>query len=596
MSALWSPYFLGLLGSIGVLVAVASLIWRHRHRSGGIELIALLLVILSWSVIYAVALLSFDPELHFWLERVMWLAIAVVPIAWLKFALVYTGHQYHIDRNVLGSLLLISVGIGAAAVTNPVHGLMWSSQELVEAGGVSVARQTSGLLHGPALVFIFSIILIGSLVVIRDPLGRKGLYHDQTAVLLIGTAAPVAAGTLSVVQISPIPGLDMTPYAFTISGLAFAYGVLRIDLFEFLPATQTIGRDLAIDNLSEGILIVDSGNRIVDANRAGAEIFDENVTDLRGANVRDLLFEDRTEEIDNLPSEVRVNGRYFGVTVSSIRDRTDVSIGHTVVLRDITDRRLRKTQLEVLNRVLRHNLRNKLAIVQGHVDLLIENHELDAESYHIITEAITDLIELSDRSREFERLKVLEGQSSSPVELSAMVSECIDDLQRAHSTAHFEVNIPEELQLTTYREVLSIAVENLLHNAVVHNDREEQHVGIVATETEAGLRLEIVDDGPGIPTDELSVLTEGRETAIQHGSGLGLWVTKWAVEYLRGDIVFEQMEPRGTRAILVIPSLQDDPDVAEQGASSTTSATHDYAREVKRISSTGRQVGSGQVR
>lgn len=571
MSALWSPYVLGLLGSIGVLTAVASAVWRHRNRSGGIELIALLLVILSWSVIYAVSLLTLDPSLRSWLERVMWLAIVTVPVAWLKFALVYTGHQHHVNRLLLGSLLMGSLAIAITVLTNPYHGLMWATNEMVVTDGIAVMRQSGGLLQLPALAYLYGIILVGSAVIVRDPLQSGGLYNDQTVVLLIGTGIPMIASMLSVVGLAPIPGMDMTPYAFTISGLAFGYAVLRIDLFEFLPATRTLGRDLAIDHLSEGVFILDPGGRIVDTNDTGSAIFGDRPTGVLGLNLPELLLGDSTVAVTDLPDEVRVNGRLLGLTVSPIHDSTEAPIGHTVVLRDITDRRLRKTQLEVLNRVLRHNLRNKLAIVQGEVDQLADNGHKEHDSIVAINETISELTDLSDRSREFERLKALEGLEPIPVALAEVIEESAYELERLYPSADIDRSIPPDLTVTTHMEILIIVVENLLHNAVVHHDRSRQQVTISGAGDDTGVTIEIVDDGPGIPEEELEVLTSGRETPIQHGSGLGLWVAKWAVQSLRGDIEFVAEDPRGTRIAIDLPNLAPiEDEVVDPEVSSTT--------------------------
>lgn len=556
MAALWSPYILGLLVSIGVLAAVASLVWRHRHRPGGTELVAFLVVILAWAAIYCVALLTHDPPLRRWLEGVMYLAITTVPVAWLVFVLVYSGHHSRIDPRLLGALLLGAVGLGSLAVTNAAHHWFWASTEVVIVDGIALLDVSSAWGHRVTQAFIYLIVLVGAVVIIRESIGTNGLYHDQTAVLLIGSGGPIVASLLPYAGVELIEGLSLTPYAFTISGIAFGYAVLRIDLLEVLPATRTVGRDLAVDQLAEGVLIVDAGGRIVDANRVGAELFDQTPVGLVGSDARSLFAVEADTPLEALPREVHLDGRILGVTVSPVRTGTEVPIGHTVVLRDISDRRLRKTQLEVLNRVLRHNLRNKLAVVQGHLRLLDEHHGLeDDPSFRTVTDAVEELIELSDRSREFERLKALEGLETEAIDVVELIEACLDDVAPTKPDVRFEVDIPDDLVVETHHEVLAIAVENLLSNAVVHNDQAVPHVEVSAEETDGGIRIAVADDGPGIPPEELTVLSAGRETAIQHGSGLGLWVTKWAVQYLRGEVRFEHRSPRGTRALVDVPEL-----------------------------------------
>jgi signal transduction histidine kinase len=57
--------------------------------------------------------------------------------------------------------------------------------------------------------------------------------------------------------------------------------------------------------------------------------------------------------------------------------------------------------------------------------------------------------------------------------------------------------------------------------------------------------VRVEDDGPGIPDDELGVVTEGEETPLKHGSGLGLWIVQWGCRWLGPDPEFEVTE-KGT--------------------------------------------------
>jgi signal transduction histidine kinase len=56
-----------------------------------------------------------------------------------------------------------------------------------------------------------------------------------------------------------------------------------------------------------------------------------------------------------------------------------------------------------------------------------------------------------------------------------------------------------------------------------------------------------------IPDGELAALEADAESALERGSGLGLWITKWAVQYLGGELTFESSESRGTTATVSVP-------------------------------------------
>ena len=100
-----------------------------------------------------------------------------------------------------------------------------------------------------------------------------------------------------------------------------------------------------------------------------------------------------------------------------------------------------------------------------------------------------------------------------------------------------------------------MVVEELLDNAVKHTDRPRPRVEVVITGSGDGVSIRIRDDGPGIPERERAVLTDGEETALRHGSGLGLWLVSWGVSRLGGELEFAEKDPRGSVVSLRLPIL-----------------------------------------
>jgi signal transduction histidine kinase len=101
-----------------------------------------------------------------------------------------------------------------------------------------------------------------------------------------------------------------------------------------------------------------------------------------------------------------------------------------------------------------------------------------------------------------------------------------------------------------------VAVDNLLENAVVHGDSLTPSVSVTVRrrETDGTVDVVVADDGPGIPEQERQVLVDGRETPLEHGSGLGLWLVNWIVSESMGELAFDDNEPRGSVVTISLPT------------------------------------------
>lgn len=139
------------------------------------------------------------------------------------------------------------------------------------------------------------------------------------------------------------------------------------------------------------------------------------------------------------------------------------------------------------------------------------------------------------------------------------VSDRVRDnqLQSVETNAELEADsvrvttsIPDDATLVSDAETLAVVLRSPLENAVTHG---ESRVTVSVDSTESGCTIEICDDGPGIPAAELNSLAAGRETALQHGRGLGLWELKWGVDKLDGCLSFDTDD--GTAVTIQLPDL-----------------------------------------
>ncbi|WP_439027383.1 ATP-binding protein [Haloarchaeobius sp. DT45] len=332
----------------------------------------------------------------------------------------------------------------------------------------------------------------------------------------------------------------------------------------------------AFDDLEQGIILHDpETGEILDVNQGLVDLYRYSADEFRSMDVGDFTADsfDYTQaeaehrirraaagEEQSFKWYVRVaTGELLWVNVTLRRTTIEGSDLVLAVVRDITEYKERERRLRILYRVLRHNLRNEMTIVLGYADQLVDAVDRDelerkAEIIHDTAETVADL---SDSVEELQAIAGRDATDRGPVDLGALLADLVDDFQTVHPDAVFDVSPADTVVVGD--EGLRNAIENVVDNAVVHNDQPSPHVKISVEEDYAPnqVRLVVADDGPGIPQVELDVLSEQKDiTSLQHGSGLGLWVAKWCVESLGGQLVIEENEARGSSVGLVLPQWQ----------------------------------------
>ncbi|MFD1634323.1 DUF7551 domain-containing protein [Haloplanus ruber] len=230
--------------------------------------------------------------------------------------------------------------------------------------------------------------------------------------------------------------------------------------------------------------------------------------------------------------------------------------GAAFVVLDVTDRRGRRQRLGVLNRVLRHNLRNDVNVVQGHVDQLATHVDDEAarRSLDVARRRLDDLVELSDEARLIARVADADRTEATRLDLAAVTRERLAELRRTFPDCEIRATLPDVAPVSAH-ELLSHAVDNVLENAVEHNETPVPRVCVDLSTADAGERvvLRIVDDGPGLPPVERRVLEAGAETQLTHSTGLGLWLTNWIVRVSSGRVDVDTGDD-GTTVVVELPT------------------------------------------
>jgi len=217
---------------------------------------------------------------------------------------------------------------------------------------------------------------------------------------------------------------------------------------------------------------------------------------------------------------------------------------------DITEQRERQRRLEVLNRVLRHNLRNDMTVVIGIAEEFSRHPDQppDEELLETLLEKAEGVVSLSDRAREIESAVRRDNASDAPAEPDALAERVAETLADDYPSATVRVDTDPVPPVADTR--LRRALYEAIENALEHN--EAPTVEIEVTADDSSVEISIADDGTGIPDEELDVVSGSVEiTQLTHGTGLGLWLITWLTESYGGRALFDS--EGGTTVTLRLP-------------------------------------------
>jgi diguanylate cyclase (GGDEF)-like protein/PAS domain S-box-containing protein len=355
-----NPLYVALLIISATITFSASFIAWNRKAPGSAVLRVLLMFMSLWSA--ASAAQYFQPSLEgkvFWLNVTM-IPIVVAPVLFLVFALQFNGNPYWLASRALSAIYILSAANLLLQWTNPFHRLVLSSIQLVELNGYPVLELQRGPLYFFNLGFAYTMITLGMLVLIHGAFRSGPLYRSQYRLLLLGCVIPWAFSVYSQIKFDTISGLDTSPISFGITGIIFVFATLRTGLMDLIPVART----RLIENMGDGVLVLDAQHRIVDINSAMEALLAEKSSAVLGQNIIEILggWVEQSSGIfgdSDLQTELRIpsaSSRFLDLRMTPLRNKDGQVTGRLLVFRDITDRKEVEKKLRDANFRLKSQL------------------------------------------------------------------------------------------------------------------------------------------------------------------------------------------------------------------------------------------------
>ena len=237
-------------------------------------------------------------------------------------------------------------------------------------------------------------------------------------------------------------------------------------------------------------------------------------------------------------------------TVAPIH-RADEIQGYVAIQSDITDSEVTRQRLGVLNRMFRHNLRNRMNVIEGYAQMVRDETD-DETIYHDASNIVTaakELVALSNKAQTVADVLETDGTTR---ELTAIIDQSVSQIRESHPDATVLVDLPPDIAVCVDSRV-SVAVSELLTNALEHGG-ETVHVDVSRSpRAEERIVVRVSDDGPGLPDDEWLAIERGRETPLEHGTGMGLWLVHWVVTKAGGSTRLDKTPLGGASVQVELP-------------------------------------------
>lgn len=209
-------------------------------------------------------------------------------------------------------------------------------------------------------------------------------------------------------------------------------------------------------------------------------------------------------------------------------------------------------RLTVLQRVLRHNIRNEVTIIEGvSTDLAERIDDPEAvKSLETITRHIGQIYRVAEKSQDLANV----WQSDETVELDVIpaLMDSIDAVAASHPTVSVTHTMPDSVRIEAHPRI-GMAFEEVLDNAARHNETVSVDVDVCVTGDSATFRF--VDSGGGIPAAEIEPLLRGHERPLEHTTGIGLWFVYWLVNHSNGSLSFSESAGGGAVVEITLPSV-----------------------------------------
>jgi PAS domain S-box-containing protein len=560
-------FYLRLLSAL-FAIALAIILWKRRSSNGVIFLIILEFAASLWAIADGFEHASTSLESKMLWSQIAYIGSSSSPVLFLLFTLSYTQFNKFIRPAVVGTLMVIPFVTTLLVFTNSHHHLVWESVDFYPITNDSNYNYGKWFLF--YMFYEYLVLFAAIIILILGTFRFYKTYKTQLIILIIASSLPFATNMASIFKLLPLHA-DLTPIALIISGILAVFGIYFQGMFEVVP----VARIQTINNLTDGIIVVDMNDRIVDVNHAFVKIINTTRSEVIGRPFKRFskLFLD--EEAEQSPdkdyltetairtysglkhfevkyspvtnSKRRLIGRIFLLHDISIRKKAlEATIESNILLKnEIQEKERLITDLDAYARSVAHDLKNPIGGIIGLTDFIKEdiqnnNHDQAFELLDLLNDQGQKMLAIVDELLLLSRIRKEDIQPTE-INMGSIVEAAINRLKKQAEARGAKIEIPEKWpKVKGHTQWIEEVWVNLISNAIKYGGNPPRIVLGAEKMANGSNRFWIQDNGNGLPAELLEKLFADFERLGQktiEGHGLGLSITKRIIEKLGGQVL-----------------------------------------------------------
>ena len=553
---------------------VSGLIYKRLEINVKIFTITMLAVSV-WAIGDGLVLLSDTmPEMLFW-TRFEYVGISMLPALWITSVIKLIGKEQWLKPTTIGVLFIIPIITLTLVWTNESHHLYYSRTFIDTSEGISFMAIKPGLWYRVHIIYFYLLLVLGFYLLITKFKRSDLIYKKQRNIILSGIIIPWSCNLIYLMGFSPYKYLDITPFTLVLTSLIVAVGLIKFRLFDIIP----IARERILEEMQEGLLVLNANHEIIDINAEMVRILDDGKSVI-GIPFQQIfphhtLLNQLATQQNNGVTEISINNglveKTYSVTLTSLFEKSVVYSGKFLLFKDISEiyakekiRQLMLKKDEFIS-IASHELKTPITSMKGYLQVIekISQKENNPAYKNFIEKAnkqVDKVVKLIGDLLDVSKIEAGKMQYNfACFNLKEVIDDCISFSEVNSSQHKITVEGDCDIQIIADRDRIEQVICNLLSNAVKYAPHTSQIVLNIAAD-ESKVKISVTDFGLGIAKDKQQYLFKKfsrLENSLQiSGLGIGLFISQEIVIRHGGIIGVDSDVDKGSRFYVILPLMQ----------------------------------------